>query len=159
MVRSMVSASGRRLCSQSAAESSREARQLADQPRRRRLQQRLPRGHVVGQPRHGLQFGGFERRAGNLRLGGQLRGIEQAAEGDGNLLFQQQAHLAGELMLARDPRFIGRGPRGENRLAAHGRGGKAGHERQQRLPLESGQIGVLDRRRNGIEQRHGLCLV
>ena len=42
----------------------------------------------------------------------------------------------------------------ENRVAANGRGGKAGNQSQQRLPLEGGKVGVFDRRRNGIEQRH-----
>ena len=36
----------------------------------------------------GLQFFGFERRAGNLRLGGELRGVEEAAEGNGDLLLK-----------------------------------------------------------------------
>ena len=36
---------------------------------------------------------GFERRAGNLRLGGELRGVEEAAAGNGDLLFEQQAQL------------------------------------------------------------------
>ena len=68
----------------------------------------------------------------------------------------KQPHLAGELMLAGDPLFVGRGSQIENRVAAHGRSGKAGHQRQQRLPLESGKVGVHHRRRNGIEQGHGL---
>ena len=49
--------------------------------------------------------------------------------------------------------FVGGRAQIENRVAADGRGGKTGHERQQRLPLESGEVGVHDRRRNGIEQR------
>jgi hypothetical protein len=152
MVRSMDSASGRRLVV--SATKAEKARQLADQARRGRLQQRLPGGHVVGQAGDGLQFVGFERRAGNLRLGGVLRGIEEAADGNGNLLFEQQAKLAGELVLAGDPGFVGRGLEVENRVAADGRGGKAGDQSQQRLPLESGKVGVFNRRRNGIEQRH-----
>ena len=83
--------------------------QLAHQPHRRRLQQRLPTGHVVGQPRHGLQFVGLQGRAGNARLGGQLRGIKEAADRNGNLVAEQQPQFASQLMLARDPLFVGRG--------------------------------------------------
>ena len=157
MVRSIDSASGRRLVGQRGRKLG-ETEEFADQPRRGRLQQGLPGGDVVGQSRDGLQFVGFQRRAGNLRLGGVLRGVEESADGDGGLLFQQQAQLAGELMLAGDPLFVGGGLEVENRLPANRRGGKAGDQRQQRLPLEGGKVGVLDRRRDGIEQGHGSIL-
>ena len=71
------------------------------------LQQRLPRCHVVGQPRDALQFRRFKRRAGNLRLRGQLRRIEQAAQRNGDLLFEEQPYFRGEQMLARDPFLVG----------------------------------------------------
>ena len=89
-----------------------------------------------------MQLACFEGRAGNLRFGGVLRGVEEAADGDGDLLFKQQAKLAGELVLAGDPFFVGGGLEIENRVAADGRSGKAGDESQQRLPLESGKVGV-----------------
>ncbi len=142
---------------QAGGECRRQARkphQLAHQPRRGRLQQRLPGGHVVGQPRHGLQFVRLQRCAGNLRLGGVLRGVEESAYRNGSLLSQQQTQLFGELMLASNPDFVGRGLQVENRLPAHRRSGKAGHQRQQRLPLQSGKVGVQHRRRNGIKKGH-----
>ena len=108
----------------------RQTRQLADQARRRRLQQRLPRRHVISQSGDSLQLVGFERRAGNLGFRSQLGGIEEAAEGDGNLFAQRQADLACELMLASDPGFVCRGFEIEDRVPAHGRGGKAGHKSQ-----------------------------
>ena len=72
------------------------------------MQQRLPRGDVVGEPGDGLEFIGFEGRAGDLRFGGVLRGIKEAAEGDGDLFGQDKAEFAGELMLMRNPGFVGR---------------------------------------------------
>ena len=57
-------------------------------------------------------------------------------------------------MLEGDPGFIGRGLEIEDGLSAYGRGGKSGYQRQQRLPLEGGKVGVLYRRRNWIEQGH-----
>ena len=76
-----------------AEESSESPGSLPAKPRGRRLQQRLPCGYVVGQPGDGLQLVGFQSRAGNLRLGCQLRGVEEPAAGDGDLLLQQQAEL------------------------------------------------------------------
>ena len=67
---------------------------------------------------------------------------------------KHQPEFAGELMLAGDPGFIGGGFEIEDRVAAHGRGGKTGDEGQQRLPLQGGKVGVFHRRRNGIEQGH-----
>ena len=157
MVRSMDSASGRRLVV-SADGKLGEAEEFADQARRGRLQQRLPGGDVVGQAGDGLQLAGFERRAGNLRLGGVLGGIEEAADGDGGLLLKKQAQLFGELVLAGDPGFVGGGLEVENRLTTDRRGGKTGDQRQKRLPFESGKVGELHRRRNGIEQGHGTIL-
>ena len=72
-------------------------------------EQRLPGGDVVGEAGDGLEFGGFKGGAGDLRLGGELRGVEEAAEGDGDLLVEKQAQFAGELMLAGDPCLVGGG--------------------------------------------------
>ncbi len=117
-------------------------------------EQCLPGGYVVGETGDGLEFFGFEGRLGNLRLGGELGGIEEAAERDGDLLCKQQAHFAGELMLARDPGLVGGRAQSENGCAANRRCGEASHQGEQRLPLERGEIGILHRRRDGIEQRH-----
>ena len=141
-MRSIDSASGRRAVRSAQRKAPTSPGSLPTSARRRRLQQRLPRGDVVGQPRDGLQFGGFQRRAGNLRLGRELRGIEEAAQRNGDLLVEQQADFAGELMLARDPVLVGRRLKREDRLAADGRSGKSGNEREQRLPLEGGEVGV-----------------
>ena len=118
------------------------------------MQQRLPGGDVVGEAGDGLQLIGFKGRAGNLRLGGQLRGVKEAAEGDGDLLGQDEAEFSGELVLEGDPGFVCGGLEREDRVAADRRRGKAGDQSQQRLPLESGKVSVFDRRRDGIEQRH-----
>jgi hypothetical protein len=69
----------------------------------------LPGGNVVGQPGNGLEFIGLKRSAGNLRLGGQLRGIEKATQGNRNLLAKKEAKFFGQLMLAADPGFVGGG--------------------------------------------------
>ena len=74
-----------------------EPGELANQARGRRLQQRLPGGDIVGQAGDGLQLAGLKSCAGNLRLCGKLRGVEQAAEGDRYLLGEEQAHLGGQL--------------------------------------------------------------
>ena len=63
----------------------------------------MPGGYVVGQASYGLQFLSLECGAGDLGFCGELRGIEEAAEGDGDLLGEHEAHFAGELMLAGDP--------------------------------------------------------
>ena len=91
----------------------------------------MPGGHIVGQPGYGLQLIGFESRSRYLGLRGQLRGVEETAERDGNLLGEHEAHLAGELMLAADPGFVCRGFEIEDRVPAHGRGGKTGHQQQE----------------------------
>ncbi len=85
-----------------------------------------------------------------------MRGVEEAAEGDGNLLGKQQAEFTGELVLVGDPGFVSRRLEIENCVAAHRRRGKAGDEGKQRLPLEGGKVGVFDWRRDGIEQGHGV---
>ena len=118
------------------------------------MQQRLPGGHVVGQAGDGLQLIGFQGRAVNLRLGRLLRGIEETADGDGSLFFEQQAKLAGKLMLACNPFFIGGGLEVKNSLPSHRRGSKRRTKREKCLPLESGKVGVQHRRRNGIKQGH-----
>lgn len=114
----------------------------------------MPRGDVVGKARDGLQFGGFESGVGDAGLGGELRGIEEAAKRDGNLLLKHEADFAVEGMLGADPLFIGGRTNGEEGIAADGGGGEGGDEGEQRLPLEGGEVGVFDRRRNGIEERH-----
>ncbi len=113
----------------------REAGELAGKARGRLSQQCLPGSDVVGEAGDGLEFGGFEGCAGDLRLGGELRGVEQAAERDGYLLGEEQADLAGELMLAGDPWLVGRGPEREDGLAADGRGGIAGRGRRAAAPI------------------------
>ena len=152
----MDSASGRRDDPVSAAESSERPGSLPATRAGGSRSSDLPGGDVVGEAGDGLEFGGFEGGAGNLCLGGELRGIEEAAERDGDLLAEQQAKFAGELVLARDPRLVGGGAEGEDGFAADGGCGEAGQEREQRLPLEGGSVGVFDRGRDGIEQRHGL---
>ncbi len=132
-----------------------QAREPAGDACRRFAQQRLPGGDVVGEAGDGLQFGSFESDFGDARLVGELGGIEEAAERDGDLLLDQKADFAGELMLVRDPCLVSGGLEGENGRAADRRSGETGHQRQQRLPLESGEVGVRDGRRDGIEQRHG----
>ena len=67
-----------------------EAGELAGEARGGRLEQRLPGGYVVGQAGDGLEFVGFKGCAGDLRLGGELRGVEEAAEGDGDLLGEKR---------------------------------------------------------------------
>jgi len=98
-----------------------------------------------------LQLIGFQGGAGNLSFGGQLRRVEETADGDGSLLGKQQPEFAGELMLAGDPGFVGGGLQVQDCLAADRRGGKASHQGQQRLPLKSGKIGVFHGRRDGIK--------
>jgi len=113
----------------------------------------------VSQAGDGLQFGGLERDLRNARLVGKLDGIEQPTERDRDLLLDEQAHFAGELVLAGDPVGIGGWAEAENGRTADRRGGKAGHEREQRLPLESGEVGIGNRRGDGIEQGHGLPFI
>ncbi len=83
-----------------------EAGEFAGYARGRLTQQGLPGGNIVGQAGDGLEFGGFERSAGDLGLGGKLGGIEKSAEGNGDLLRKKKAEFAGELMLARDPGLV-----------------------------------------------------
>jgi len=102
-----------------------EAGELADEAQRRRLKQRLPGGDIVGETGHGLELGGFEGRAGNLRFCGELRGIEEAADGDGELFFKQQAQLGREPGLAADPLLVGGGLERKDGGSANRRGGKS----------------------------------
>ena len=118
------------------------------------MQQRLPGGDVIGEAGDGLEFYGFKGCAGYLCLGGVLRGIEEAAEWDGDLLAEDEAELAGEVVLTADPGFVRGWTKVENRVAADGGRGEAGDERQQRLPLEGGVVGMFNRGRDGIEERH-----
>jgi hypothetical protein len=53
-----------------------------------------------------LQLSRLERRVRDAGLGGQLGGVEESAERDGDLLFKKQKNLAGEAVLADDPLFI-----------------------------------------------------
>ncbi len=128
---------------------------LPQYTRGRGLQKRLPGGDVVGDAGDGLQFIGLKGGAGDMGLGGKLGGIEESAEGDGNLFAEEETEFAGELVLAGDPRFIGGGLKVKDGGAAHGRGGKTGHQSQKRLPLKCGKVGVGNGRRNGIEEGHG----
>jgi hypothetical protein len=82
------------------------------------LEEGLPGGYVVGEAGDGLEFDGFEGCAGNLRFGGVLRGVEEAAEGDGDLLAEDKAEFSGELMLVGDPRLVGGGFEIEDGVAA-----------------------------------------
>ena len=118
------------------------------------MQQRLPGGYVVGEAGDGLELGGFEGSTGNLRLGGELGGVEKAAEGDGDLFGKQEAQFSGEGMLLADPLLVSGGSQSEDSFTADRGRGKAGDEGEQRLPLEGGEVGVFDGRRNGIEERH-----
>ena len=47
-----------------------------------------------------MKLCGFEGGFRDTGLGGELGRVEQAAKGDGNLLFKQQTDFGGELMLA-----------------------------------------------------------
>ena len=114
----------------------------------------MPRGYVVGEAGDCLEFICFKRGAGDLRFGGELGGVEEATEWDGDLLGQNEAEFSGELVLVGDPDLVSGWAKIENRVAADWGRGKAGDEGQQRLPLESGEGGVFDRRRNGIEEGH-----
>ena len=51
-----------------------------------------------------------------------------------------QPNLARQLMLARDPLFIGRRPQIDDRLPADGRGGEASYQCKQRLPLKRRKV-------------------
>ena len=106
-----------------------------------------------------MELGGFECGAGYLCLGGELGGIEEAAEGNGNLFAEEKAQFAGELVLARDPRLVGGGTEGEDGFAADGGCGVCAEESEKGLPLEGGCVGVFYRGRDGIEQRHALLSV
>ena len=97
-----------------------ETGQFADEARGRRLQEGLPRGDVVGEARDGLQFGSFKGGVWDAGFGGELCGIEEAAERDGNLLLQHKADFTVEGMLGANPLFIGRGMNGEEGVAADG---------------------------------------
>ncbi len=152
-MRSIDSASGRKPCV-NPAESSDSPGSLSHQPRRRRLQQRLPRSDIVREPGDCLQFLGFQSRIGNPRFGREFRGIEEPAQRNGHLLGKHQADFARQPMLPRDPVFVDGRAHGENRGPTDGRCGKTGDKGEQRLPLESGEVGILNRGRNGIEQRH-----
>jgi hypothetical protein len=92
------------------------------------LEQRLPGGYVVGEASYGLEFGGFKGRAGDLRFGGVLCGVEEAAEGDGDLLDEDEAEFGGELMLVGDPGLVGGGAEIEYGLAANRGCGEIGDE-------------------------------
>ena len=71
------------------------------------------------------------------------------------MLVKKKAELAGELVLLRDPRLVGRWAEGKDSLAANGRCGVAGEKYQQRFPLERRRVGVFDKRRDGVKQGHG----
>ncbi len=71
-----------------------------------------------------------------------------------SLLFEEQAQFAGELMLEGDPGFVGGGFEIENRLTANRGRGKARDESQQRLPFESGKVGV--KTGDGMGSRRGM---
>jgi hypothetical protein len=68
----------------------------------------------------GLELGGFECGSGDLRFGGELGRVEETAEGDGDLLVEQEAEFAREFMLAGDPRLVGGRAQSEDGLAADG---------------------------------------
>jgi len=103
-----------------------------------------------------LELCGFEGGAGDLGFGGELGGIEEAAERDGDLLVKEQAKFAGELVLAGDPGLVCGGPEREDCFAANGGCGIAGEEYKQGFPFEGCGVGVFYRSRDGIEQGHGL---
>lgn len=132
----------------------RKARQFSHQTRSWFAQQRLPCGNIVGETRNSLQLGSLESGFWNASLGNELRGIEEATKGDGDLLFEQEAEFACELVLMCDPGLVCRRMQLENALTADGGGGMACHEGKERSPFERVEIGVFDRGRDWIEQRH-----
>jgi len=142
MVRSMDSASGRRLW-------------VSDDDSDERPE-RLPGGYVVGEAGDGLQFGGFKGCAGYLGFGGVLRGVKESAERDGDLLAEGEADFAGQLVLEGDPGLVGARLEVEDGGATDGGCGETGDEGEERVPLEGGEVGVFDGRRDGIEEGHVL---
>jgi hypothetical protein len=114
----------------------------------------LQGGYVVGETGYGLELDGFKGCARDLSFGGVLRGVEEAAEGTGNLLGKHQAEFGGELMLVGDPKLVGGGAQIEDGVTPHGGRGETGDERQQRLPFEGAVVGVFNRGWDGIEERH-----
>jgi hypothetical protein len=75
-----------------------------------------------------LEFNGFKGCAGDLRFGGVLRGVEEAAAGDGDLLDEDEAEFAGELVLMGDPGLVGGGAEVEDGVTAYGGCGEAGDQ-------------------------------
>ena len=72
-----------------------------------------------------MEFLGFEGCAGDAGFVGDLGGIKEAAEGDGDLLGEQETEFGDKLMLKGDPGFVSGGPEGEDGLAADGGAGEA----------------------------------
>ena len=66
----------------------------------------MPGGDVVGEAGDGLELCGFKGGAGNLCLGCELGGVEEAAERNGDLLAEEQAKFACELVLEGDPGLV-----------------------------------------------------
>ena len=93
-----------------------------------------------------------QERSG-VGLRGQLGGVKEAAEKDGNLLAQKQADLACELMLAADPGFVGGGLEIEDRMPAYRRAAKPIPE-PATAPTRASIVGMFNRRRDGIEKGH-----
>lgn len=131
-----------------------EAGEAADEARGGRLEERLPGGDVISEAGDGLELGGFEGCAAYLGFGREGCGVEEAAEGDGDLLGEEEDELGGKAMLAGDPVGVGGGEEGEDGFAADGGGGVAGDVREKLAPLESFEVSVSDGRRDGGDERH-----
>ena len=136
-----------------------EAGELAGEAGGGRLEQGLPGGDVVGEAGDGLELGGFEGCAGDAGFVGYLGRVEEAAERDGDLFAEQEAEFGDELVLGGDPGLVRGGPEGEDGLAADRRARKASNQSKEKIPLEGGGVGVLNGRRDGIEEGHGATLI
>ena len=139
----------------SAAESSERPGSFPARRAGGRLEQGLPGGDVVGEAGDGLELGGFEGCAGDLRFGGELGGIEEAAEGDGDLFGEKEAEFGGELMLASDPVLVGGGAEVEDGWRPTGEAAKPATRASSGSHSRAARVGVFDGGRDGIEQGHG----
>jgi hypothetical protein len=87
-----------------------------------------------------------------LRFGGELRGVEEAAKRDARGGIEEDADLLNELVLVADPGLARAGSKRFDSFAAYAGDGILSDEREERRPLESDCVEVLDRVRSGSEE-------